>query len=69
MPRMTVNLNAPNVEQLEFKFDEVKEFIDNNPGYNGHRLTEKITIALDEAHLQIDQEGSELEYVIIKIVK
>jgi hypothetical protein len=68
MPRMTVNLNAPNVEQLEFKFDEVKEFIDNE-NINGHRITEKITIALDEAHLQIDQEGSELEYVIIKIVK
>jgi hypothetical protein len=67
MPRMTINLTAGNIEQLQFKSDEIKGFLDESDDF--HIVREKITTAIDEAYQQIAEESSELEYVVIKIIK
>jgi hypothetical protein len=66
MPRMTININQPNVEVVEFTANEVKAWVDN-PKVND--IQDRLELALDEAQADIENESNETQYVVIKVVK
>jgi hypothetical protein len=70
MPRTSVNLNlkASNIELLELKFDQVKNWLDIDFGPRDETQS-KIQTAIDEAYQEIQEDGSDLEYVVIKIAR
>jgi hypothetical protein len=67
MPRQTVNINQPNVEQIELTFKEVNLWInDKNAGWD---VEDKIEMALDEAQADIENGSNDIQYVVIKITR
>jgi hypothetical protein len=66
MPRMTININQTNVENVEFTAAEVNSWIDDTH-ING--VQSKLEMVLDEAQADIMNDSTEVQYVIIKITK
>lgn len=65
MPRMTINVNQPNVEQIEFTAAQVDAWV-NSP--IGHEIQDKLETSLDEAQADA-RNGTDVQYIVIKIVK
>jgi hypothetical protein len=68
MPRMTININQPNVEQIEYTVDEIKGWV-NNPTGHGHEIQDKLQTSLDEAQADVENGSTEVQYILIKITK
>jgi|HubBroStandDraft_3_1064219.scaffolds.fasta_scaffold469174_3 ABC-type hemin transport system substrate-binding protein len=68
MPRMTININQPNVEQIEYTVDEIKDWV-ANPMQHGHEIQERLQTSLDEAQADVDNGSTEVQYILIKITK
>jgi hypothetical protein len=66
MARMTININQPNVEQIEFTAQEVNSWVENPTGH-GHEIQDKLQTSLDEAQADVMNGSSEIQYVLIKI--
>jgi hypothetical protein len=64
MARMTININQPNVEQIELTAQEVNSWVDDVK-INGVQTT--LETALDEAQADVMNGSSEIQYVLIKI--
>ena len=63
MPRLSLDLSAPNVEQLEFTADQINKWVD----FQDLAVMEKLEQALDEAQADIANGSTKVQYVIIKI--
>jgi hypothetical protein len=68
MPRMTININQPNVEQIEFTVDQIQNWVTNPIGH-GHEIQDKLLTSLDEAQADVDNGSTEIQYILIKITK
>jgi hypothetical protein len=67
MPRMTVNINQPNVELLEYTAEDINKFIEREAFQD--EIQTRIEHALDEAQADALNGGGGTQYVIIKITK
>jgi hypothetical protein len=67
MPRMTININQPNVEVLEYSAEEINKFIERENFQD--EIQTRLEHALDEAQADALNGGGEIQYVVIKITK
>jgi hypothetical protein len=65
---MSLNLNGTNIEQIELHSDQVKDWLAAMP-MPIHEVQDKLEVAVDEAIQQIAEEASNIEYVVIKILR
>jgi hypothetical protein len=61
--RLSLDLSAPNVEQLEFTATQINNWVD----FQDLAVTEKLEHALDEAQADIANGSTKVQYVVIKI--
>jgi hypothetical protein len=67
MPRMTININQPNVEVLEYSAEVINKWIEREDFQD--EIQTKFEHAMDEAQADITNGSTDVQYVIIKITK
>jgi hypothetical protein len=62
--RLSLDLSAPNVEQLEFTADQIREWVND---LTQDEMQTKLEHVFDEAQADIANGSTQVQYVIIKI--
>jgi tetrahydromethanopterin S-methyltransferase subunit F len=65
MPRMTININQPNVEQIEYTVEDIKDWVQSSDQL--HPVQDKLKTSLEEASADVENGSTEIQFILIKI--